>query len=126
MNTNEQNIANVKEFRERFNLSQSEMGELCGVSTRAVQYWEQGKVPVPKRTIKLMETIIENNEIISPDKGSENAPKTSNPDDKFYETLARQQEIMSKQLEELIELRKLAAQKDEQIDRLLKMLDGKQ
>ncbi len=116
----------VKNFREQFHLTQDEMADLCGVTVRAVQYWEQGKVPTPKRTIKLMEKIIERGEIISPDKDSESAPKTSNPDDKFYETLARQQEIMSRQLEELIELRKLAAQKDEQIDRLLKMLADKQ
>jgi DNA-binding transcriptional regulator YiaG len=40
--------ATIRLAREAANLSQAELATLLGVSTRAVQYWEAGKVPRPK------------------------------------------------------------------------------
>lgn len=38
----------IRQAREQANLSQAELAERFGVSTRTVQYWEAGKVARPK------------------------------------------------------------------------------
>jgi transcriptional regulator with XRE-family HTH domain len=40
--------ARLRTARDAANLSQAELADLLGVSTRTVQYWEAGKVPRPK------------------------------------------------------------------------------
>jgi transcriptional regulator with XRE-family HTH domain len=38
----------LREAREAANLSQKELSDRLGVSSRTIQYWEAGKVPQPK------------------------------------------------------------------------------
>ena len=37
------NFDNIKKFRERKNLTQKQLAEVCGVTLRTVQNWEAGK-----------------------------------------------------------------------------------
>jgi putative transcriptional regulator len=49
----EPEVVNVKEIRNRLNLSQSQFARLLGISVRTLQNWEQGKrIPVgPSRRL---------------------------------------------------------------------------
>lgn len=125
----------IKDLRKQLDVTQQELAEMCGVTLRTVQNWETGK-PIPERAMKLLETIANSREIISAGdvaqhgvsvatgKGSQ---VTLNPNtQQFFSTLERQQDIMSRQLEELAEMRRLTQKKDEQIDILLKFIQQKQ
>lgn len=121
----------VKKLREEMGVTQQELAQMCGVSIRSVQNWEIGK-PVPQQTQKLLEVLRQNRTIVQGGKpnGTEGGLSagmvgqvTLNPDTKlFFDTLTRQQDIMSRQLQELAETRKLIQKKDEQIDALLKII----
>lgn len=123
----------VKKLREEMGVTQQELAQLCGVSVRSVQNWEVGK-PVPEQTKRLLEVIRQNRTIVQ--SGNVNGNGTSiaagqgsqvtlNPDTQmFFKTLERQQDLMSKQLEELAQTRMLIQKKDEQIDALLKIIGG--
>lgn len=47
----------LREARFEADLSQKELGDHLGVSTRTVQYWEAGKVPRPKHRRLIREFI---------------------------------------------------------------------
>ena len=123
----------VKKLREKFNYTQAQLAEICGVTLRTVQNWENGKV-IPPAMLKLL-TSIDEGETVSSGNAYENGTSIAvgknsqvilNPDTKmFFSTLERQQDIMSRQLEEMAEMRKQAQKKDEQIDILLGMLKTK-
>lgn len=125
---------NVKNLREKIGVSQQELATMCGVTVRTVQNWEMGK-PIPDRAQKLLEVISSGREIIQSG-GANNGVSVAagkgsqvllNPDtEKFFATLEKQQDIMSRQLEELAEMRMLIQKKDEQIDTLLKLVQQKQ
>ena len=125
---------NVKNLREKIGVSQQELATMCGVTVRTVQNWEMGK-PVPGRAQKLLEVISSGREIIQSG-GANNGVSVAagtgsqvllNPDtEKFFATLEKQQDIMSRQLEELAEMRMLIQKKDEQIDTLLKLVQQRQ
>ena len=122
----------VKKLREKFGYTQAQLAELCGVTLRTVQNWENGKV-IPPAMLKLLGSLDEGETVSS--NATENGTSISvgknsqvilNPDTKmFFSTLERQQDIMSRQLEEMAEMRKQAQKKDEQIDILLGMLKTK-
>lgn len=124
---------NVKELRQKFGYTQGQLAEICGVTLRTVQNWENGKV-IPPPMMRLL-TSIEEGEIVSSGNASENGTSIAvgknsqvilNPDTQlFFSTLERQQDIMSRQLEEMTEMRKQTQKKDEQIDMLLGMLKGR-
>ena len=97
----------VKKIREKQGLTQSQLAEICGVTLRTVQNWENGKV-IPPAMAKLLATIRE--EGFQTDE-SENNSTT----ERFLAVLERQQEMMSLQLAEI-------QKKDEQIDILLGVL----
>lgn len=125
---------NVKNLREKIGVSQQELAAMCGVTVRTVQNWEMGK-PIPDRAQKLLEVISSGREIIQSG-GANNGVSVAagkgsqvllNPDtEKFFTTLEKQQDIMSRQLEELAEMRMLIQKKDEQIDTLLKLVQQRQ
>ena len=125
----------VKNLREKFSLTQQELADLCGVTLRTVQNWETGK-PIPASMVKLLKVVEESREIISSGEATEHSVSvaagkgsqvTLNPDtQRFFDTLEKQQDIMSRQLEELAEMRRLTQKKDEQIDLLLKLIQQKQ
>ena len=120
----------IKKLREKFGYTQTQLAVLCGVTLRTVQNWENGKV-IPPAMLKLLESI-ESNEMISSGNASENGVSVAAGNgsqinlnqytEKFFATLEKQQELMSRQLEEMAEMRKQAQKKDEQIDVLLGML----
>ena len=122
-------------MREQIGATQQALAEMCGVTLRTVQNWETGK-PVPERARKLLEVIAGNRDVVlsgcAKDNGVSVAAATGsqvtlNPDtQRFFSTLEKQQEIMSRQLEELAEMRRLTQKKDEQIDTLLKLIQAKQ
>ncbi len=116
-------------------VTQQALAEMCGVTLRTVQNWETGR-PVPERARKLLEVIVGNRDVVSSGDAKDNGVSvaagngsqvTLNPDtQRFFSTLEKQQEIMSRQLEELAEMRRLTQKKDEQIDTLLKLIQAKQ
>lgn len=125
----------VKKLREQIGATQQALAEMCGVTLRTVQNWETGR-PVPERARKLLEVIANNRNVVLSGNAKENGVSvaaangsqvTLNPDtQRFFSTLEKQQEIMSRQLEELAEMRRLTQKKDEQIDTLLKLIQAKQ
>ncbi len=125
----------VKKLREQIGATQQALAEMCGVTLRTVQNWETGK-PVPERARKLLEVIAGNRDMVLSGSVKDNGVSvaaatgsqvTLNPDtQRFFSTLEKQQEIMSRQLEELAEMRRLTQKKDEQIDTLLKLIQAKQ
>ncbi len=125
----------VKKLREQIGATQQALAEMCGVTLRTVQNWETGK-PVPERARKLLEVIAGNRDVVLSGSAKDNGVSvaaatgsqvTLNPDtQRFFSTLEKQQEIMSRQLEELAEMRRLTQKKDEQIDTLLKLIQAKQ
>lgn len=58
------NFDNIKKFRERKNLTQKQLAEVCGVTLRTVQNWEAGKT-IPDNIVKLLQTLNGKDEIIS-------------------------------------------------------------
>ncbi len=125
----------VRKLREQMGVTQQALAEMCGVTLRTVQNWETGR-PVPERARKLLEVIVGNRDVVSSGDAKDNGVSvaagngsqvTLNPDtQRFFSTLEKQQEIMSRQLEELAEMRRLTQKKDEQIDTLLKLIQAKQ
>lgn len=124
----------VKNLREKFNLTQQELADLCGVTLRTVQNWEMGK-PIPTAMLKLLKVVEESREMISAGDATQhgvsvaagkNSQVTLSADtERFFATLERQQEMMSRQLEEMAEMRRQSQRKDEQIDMLLNLLKTK-
>lgn len=125
----------VKKIREKMGVTQLQLAGMCGVTLRTVQNWETGK-SLPERAQKLLEAIASSSETISSCNAAQNGVSvaagtgsqvTLNPDtQQFFSTLERQQDIMSRQLEELAEMRRLTQKKDEQIDMLLKLIQARQ
>lgn len=58
-------LADIKQIRERNNLTQKQLSELCGVTLRTVQNWEANKT-VPEAIMKYLQTLELNGEIIAP------------------------------------------------------------
>ena len=114
-------------------VTQQKLAQLCGVSVRSVQNWEVGN-PVPEQTKRLLEFLRQNRTIVQSGivdgngtniAAGQGSQVTLNPDTQmFFQTLERQQDLMSKQLEELAQTRMLIQKKDEQIDALLKIIGG--
>ena len=58
------NYIDIKKFREDYDLTQSELAEICGVSLRAVQSWEQNQRNITQSAIKLINIFKKENNII--------------------------------------------------------------
>lgn len=52
------NAIEIKNFRNKYRLTQSELAELVGVSYRTIQNYEKG-VPIPKSKVQLFQRIFE-------------------------------------------------------------------
>lgn len=124
----------VKALREKLQMTQQELAENVGVTVRTVQNWEDGK-KIPVAMMKLLKNIEASHEIISSynqdksvnvESGNGNTTHINADTERIFAHLERQQDIMSRQLEEIAEMRKLAQKKDEQIDVLLKMIQSAQ
>lgn len=97
----------VKRIREKQGLTQSQLADICGVTLRTVQNWENGKV-IPPAMAKLLAAIGE--EGFQKEESANNSTT-----ERFLAVLERQQEMMSLQLAEI-------QKKNEQIDILLGVL----
>lgn len=124
----------VKALREKLQMTQHELADNCGVTVRTVQNWEDGR-KIPVAMMKLLKNIEDSHEIISSfnqdksvnvESGNGNTIHINADTERIFAHLERQQDIMSRQLEEIVEMRKLAQKKDEQIDVLLKMIQSAQ
>ena len=124
----------VKALREKLQMTQQELADNCGVTVRTVQNWEDGR-KIPVAMMKLLKNIEDSHEIISSfnqdksvnvESGNGNTIHINADTERIFAHLERQQDIMSRQLEEIVEMRKLAQKKDEQIDVLLKMIQSAQ
>lgn len=126
-------MIDIKKLRELKGLTQKELAERCNVTLRTVQNWEQGK-HIPESTLILLELLgfpVKEGEIISSfvsgngvsvsaAQGSRVNVAKSKEDtetDKFLAALERQQVIMLEQM-------KANNKRDEQIDRLLSLLEN--
>lgn len=126
-------MIDIKRLRELKGLTQKELAEKCNVTLRTIQNWEQGK-HIPESTLILLELLgfpVKEGEIISPfvsgngvsvsaAQGSRVNVAKSKEDtetDKFLAALERQQVIMLEQM-------KANNKRDEQIDRLLSLLEN--
>jgi transcriptional regulator with XRE-family HTH domain len=116
-------MVDVKKIRELYGLTQQDMADKCGVSSRTIQNWEMGK-KIPESAMKLLQTFVAEHESISPaiQANSADSPveirSGTSETEKFISALERQQELMFRQLD-IIERR------DEQIDRLIKLLEDR-
>lgn len=119
-------MIDIKKLREAHGLTQQDLAEKCGVTLRTVQNWEKGKT-IPESALRLLQTIGNEGENISSfasDNGvSVSAGRGSNVNvgtetERFILTIEKQQELMSRHLDAI-------AKRDEQIDRLLSILEKK-
>lgn len=99
----------VKKIREMKGLTQKELADLCGVTTRTVQNWENGGT-IPDMVIKYLNQLQGQDEMISPSNSSET--------EKLLLLLERSQRQIDAHLE-------LAKKKDEQMDRIIGLLEKK-
>lgn len=126
-------MIDIKRLRELKGLTQKELAERCNVTLRTVQNWEQGK-HIPESTLILLELLgypVKDGEIISSfasgngvsvsaAQGSRVNVAKSKEDtesDKFLAALERQQALLLEQM-------KANNKRDEQIDRLLSLLEN--
>lgn len=120
-------MIDVKNLREKLGLSKQELAEKLDVSTRSIELWEQGRNEPSGPAKKLLEILDGGGEIIS-SKAKDNsvavsAGKGSNVNvgtetERLISMLVSQQELMSRHLDSL-------AKRDEQIDRLISLLERK-
>ena len=111
-------MIDIKKMRELKGWTQKELAERCNVTLRTVQNWEQGK-HIPESTLTLLELLG------YPMKESEAAPAgpANSPGgeyiqpDRFLAALERQQSLLLEQM-------KSNTKRDEQIDRLLSLLEN--
>lgn len=127
-------MVDIKKLREAKGLTQKELADRCSVTLRTVQNWEQGK-NIPNSVMILLELLgfpTKDDENISSyatggsvsvaaAQGSRvNVAKSkeNTETDKFLSVLERQQTLMLEQM-------KANSKRDEQIDRLLTLLENK-
>lgn len=104
----------VKKIREGKGLTQKELADLCGVTTRTVQNWENGGT-IPDMVQKYLNQLQCQSETISPTNDSPNA-NFSSETEKLLHLLERSQKQIDAHLE-------LARKKDEQMDRLIGIIE---
>lgn len=128
-------MIDVKLIRRKYNLTQQELADKCGVTLRTVQNWERGR-KIPESALNLLREMFGDYETIShKDDCSENTTSqdlTALDAEKFFDVIIKQQEIMNRQINVLenqqeIMNRQIEAlnKRDERIERILSMLESK-
>lgn len=120
MNTNEQ----IKKFREQKGLTQKGLADMCGVTTRTVQNWENGGA-IPEIVQRYLQSVGDVGENISSKANgssvSVSAARGSSVNvGKETERLLAMLEHSQKQLDEHLAMAKA---KDEQISRLVAIIE---
>ena len=127
-------MADVKKIRTKYNLTQQELADKCGVTLRTVQNWERGKT-IPESALKLLKEMFGDYETVSP---VEEAANLTPQDvaklgtERFLDVILKQQEIMNRQLDVLESQQQLMTRqldainkRDERIERILSILEEK-
>lgn len=116
----------TKEVREKFGLSQERFAKLLGVTTRTVQNWESGgTIPQTKQAI-LHEMALNPQMYIGGEQSNVNGTNTTttnNHTTNNYGECDSDNGIIDKLIDEMAEQRKLFAKSQEQIDRLLGIIE---
>lgn len=126
-------MIDIRKLRERRGLTQQELADRCGVSLRTVQNWEGGR-HIPDSTLIILELLgitedsmknisssAKGNAVsVSAAEGSQVSVEspTKTETEKFISMLQKQQEL-------IIEQSRSMAKRDEQIDRLISLLEKK-
>lgn len=126
-------MIDIRKLRERRGLTQQELADRCGVTLRTVQNWEGGK-HIPDSTLIILELLgitedsmknisssaKDNAVSVSAAEGSQVSVEspTKTETEKFISMLQKQQEL-------IIEQSRSMAKRDEQIDRLISLLEKK-
>lgn len=116
-------MIDVRKLREANGLTQQDLADKCGVSLRTVQNWENGKT-IPESMLRLLKTIGDSETIssfatekgVSVSAGRGSKVNVGTETERFISAIEKQQELMSRQLDALVK-------KDDQIDRLLSILE---
>lgn len=120
-------MIDIKKLREAKGLTQKELADKCSVTLRTVQNWEQGR-NIPNSVMILLELLglpAKDDETISHFSAAQGSienierSKGNTESDRFLAALERQQELLLEQM-------KANNKRDEQIDRLLTILENKQ
>lgn len=126
-------MIDIRKLRERRGLTQQELADRCGVTLRTIQNWEGGK-HIPDSTLIILELLgitedsmknisssaKDNAVSVSAAEGSQVSVEspTKTETEKFISMLQKQQEL-------IIEQSRSMAKRDEQIDRLISLLEKK-
>ena len=126
-NTLIMNGLETKEVREKFGLSQERFAKLLGVTTRTVQNWESGgTIPQTKQAI-LHEMALNPQMYIGGEQSNVNGTNTTTTTNTHttnnYGECDSDNGIIDKLIDEMAEQRKLFAKSQEQIDRLLGIIE---
>ncbi|SDR65795.1 Helix-turn-helix [Christiangramia echinicola] len=98
-----ENQIDLKEFRNKYNLTQADLAKITSCKIGTVQSWEQGRRNIPKNAIKLL-TIFEKNKVNG---------QGENESNKFSRVDLKLDEILNYQRSLLIEIKNLKFQIDE-------------
>lgn len=118
-------MVNVKILRERLGMNKKDFAEKCGVSVRTIEMWEKGDSTPSGSALILLQMLDDGGEKISSTasgnaisvaagKGSD--VKVETQTERFMNAIESQVAIMSRQLD-------LLSKRDEQIDRLITLLE---
>lgn len=125
-NTLIMNGLETKEVREKLGLSQERFAKLLGVTTRTVQNWESGgTIPQTKQAI-LHEIAVNPQLYIGGEQSNINGTNTTTTNNHTinnYGECDTDNGIVDKLIDEIAEQRKLVAKSQEQIDRLLRIIE---
>lgn len=115
---------NVREIREKLALSQERFAKLLGVTTRTVQNWESGGV-IPQSKQEILREIRVHPQIEQRNVNGNNTT-TNNTTNNYSDCEESSSHLLGKALDEIAEQRKLVAKSQEQIDKLLAIIDKMQ
>ena len=127
-NTLIMNGLETKEVREKLGLSQERFAKLLGVTTRTVQNWESGgTIPQTKQAI-LHEIAVNPQLYIGGEQSNINGSNTATTNNHTTNNYGEcegctDNGIVDKLIDEIAEQRKLVAKSQEQIDRLLGIIE---
>ena len=105
-------------------MTQKELAERCGVTLRTVQNWEMGKT-VPESAIRLMQLIDSEGETVSSSATDDAMSAAGNGNNNVNSKVSvnSSSRTIDKAIDEISEMRKLVQKRDEQIDRLISVIE---